>query len=216
MSDPSWRQVWNDRDAQRADWNGQEDCFPDLDAYERYVDRVAAHIVQTLGISSEDSVLDLGCGSGRLAQRVAQSAGSVIGIDFSRPALSVAEKLRSAPNITYVWGDLNQLPVRELPRASKAYAAGSLFYLDTKDTVWAIAGELRSRGCDALLIDLPDAEIPDQRPRDYDRAQYRHLSFTEAEFEQRYPGVRFERGLFPEYVNDALRFTVHLGPEGAG
>lgn len=54
-------------------------------------------------------VLDVGCGTGHLAIRLAAHFDEVIGIDLSGPMLDIAGSERAASNITYLQGDIDSL-----------------------------------------------------------------------------------------------------------
>lgn len=209
-----WSAVWNDRPADLADWNGYEACFPDRAAYESHAGAMTAFVGDTLRIGPHDVVLDLGCGSGLIAYGIAERASSVTALDYSTVALDVARERRPRPNLCYDWADLNAIDPATLPPATKAYAIGSLLYLDANQTAFRLVDALVGRGTEVLLTDLPDASLTDTRKRHYDTTEYRHLRFAESEFRRRYPSaaVSIHRNLFPGYVNDAVRFTVHITP----
>lgn len=208
--DESWAAVWNERDESRADWNGCEACFESQEDYLAWVRSVAEMVTVELDLGPTDDVLDLGCGSGRVAAIIGPRVHSLLGLDFSRPALAVAAKERSAANVRFEWEDLNDYDPSHFDNRSKAYAVGSMFYLKSTDHVMDLAAELNRRGTDVLLVDLPDAELEEGRGRDYDRQTYSHLQFRESDFLAAFPGSRIIRGRFPEYVNDASRFTVMI------
>ena len=48
-------------------------------------------IIQTLGITPEDTVLDFGCGTGGIALNLAKYCRKVIGVDISREMLDILE-----------------------------------------------------------------------------------------------------------------------------
>lgn len=59
------------------------------------IDRAAAWLVANVGVDASTRVLDLGCGPGLYAERLAPHAGHVHGIDLS--ATSISEARRRAP-----------------------------------------------------------------------------------------------------------------------
>jgi len=62
-------------------------------------------------VSSEDTVLDIGCGNGALTFDVAQKAKKVVGIDLSKKNIQLAKEKFSKENIEYIEGDaLSNLP----------------------------------------------------------------------------------------------------------
>lgn len=203
-----WRQVWNERDADRADWNGYEQCFASAADYERFVAEAVTAIVRLLRIGPDDRVLDIGCVSGRLTQAVAGYAGEVVGIDFSESALDVARTRRQATNARYELVDLNVADPAALSGYDKVFSFGALLYLQDHETVRCLIDGLVGSGADVLLLDVPDADVPDRRAREYDQTTYRHLRFTPAQVRQWSSDAQILRGLFPGYVNDPHRFAV--------
>jgi cyclopropane fatty-acyl-phospholipid synthase-like methyltransferase len=210
--DDAWETVWNERDEVKTDWNGCEACFPSLAAYEQWVARAAEFVCEELQLGPADAVVDLGCGTGRYTNHIAPRVASVIGVDYSEPALAIARRDRQAGNVTYEWADLNSADASRFAGCNKAYAVGSMFYLTSVERVLDLAEGLARQGTEVLMVDLPDADLGDARPRDYDRETYSHLHFRESDFSDRFPGSRFVRGQFPEYVNDAVRFSVVIPP----
>lgn len=210
----NWAAIWNTRSPERADWNGYEACFPDRAGYDAYHAAMAAFVADTLRIGPQDVVADLGCGTGITAHAVAGKAASVLAVDYSRVALEVAGSRRARGNLRYEWADLNDVDPDLLRQATKAYAVGSILYLDSRETAFRLIDGLIGNGTDTLLTDLPDRRLVDERRRDYDTTQFRHLQFDESEFAARFPDaeVTIHRNLFPGYINDALRFTVRIRP----
>src|SRR5579875_853011 len=98
-----WHQVWHDREEERADWNGYESCFATLADYERWTTKVATILRERLALGSEDTVIDLGCGTGRVAALLAPYVKQVIALDYSKTVLALARRRRSAANISYGW-----------------------------------------------------------------------------------------------------------------
>ena len=67
---------------------------PDLDAASRKpetIERTVAWIVDTLGLVAGDSVLDLGCGPGLYAAKLAERGLDVTGVDISPSSIAYAE-----------------------------------------------------------------------------------------------------------------------------
>lgn len=72
---------------------------PDLDLYER--------IIGELGVGS---VLDLGCGTGTLACRLAVAGVTVIGVDPAEASLAIARARAKADQVSWLSSDASQLP----------------------------------------------------------------------------------------------------------
>lgn len=105
-------------------------------------------------IPSEWTVLDLGCGTGALAARLAPNVRAVIGVDRSEAMLEAA-KIRAAglPNLDLRLGDLEALPVAD-GAADGALMILVLTYLERPDLA---LGEMRrtlAPGGRAVVVDL--------------------------------------------------------------
>ena len=93
----------------------------DLDAYVRIADEVEAH-----------RVVDVGCGTGSLAVRLAELGFSVTGVDPAAASLDVARAKPNAELVTWVHGDATSLVGLEaaadlaVMRGNVAYQSSSL------------------------------------------------------------------------------------------
>jgi len=73
------------------------------------IDRSVAWIVETLGLCPGDAVLDLGCGPGLYAARLAQRGLRVSGVDYSRRSIDYAGGFA----VQSLWNDLMGTPYTE-------------------------------------------------------------------------------------------------------
>lgn len=109
-------------------------------------------------------VLDAGCGTGRVAIRLAELGYDTVGVDLDLPMLEVAR--RHAPGLEWVHGDLASLPedVRTRSPYDLVVLAGNVVPLvapGTLATVMAGLGDLLAPG--ALLVSgfgLDRAHLP--------------------------------------------------------
>lgn len=64
--------------------------------------------------SKDESVLEVACGTGRIAIRLAQDGVRVVGLDYSVPMLNVArDKSRDLPNMEWVEADMRSFDLGE-------------------------------------------------------------------------------------------------------
>lgn len=206
MTENPWELVWSDRDAARADWNGYEACFDTPLDYERFVCQATEFIVRILHLGPADSVLDIGCGSGRLSTTLSPYVGNVVGIDFSTAALTVARD-RPSENVRYERVDLNKTDLATVSGYAKAIAMGSLHYLADIRRLRELLMATTSTA-DLLALDIPNADTPDPRPRDYDQSVYRHLCLSPGEVLEWFPHATVMHDIFPGYANSKYRFAV--------
>lgn len=126
-------------------------------------------------------VLDAGCGTGRVAIRLAELGYDVVGVDVDESMLAVAQ--RTAPELTWVRGDLAALPpqVRERAPYDLVVMAGNVVPLlahgTLDDAVAALAGLLAPGGLLVAGFGLDRKHLPPGCPvtplEDYDAASAR-------------------------------------------
>ena len=71
-------------------------------------------VLDKIDLQYPSVILDLGCGTGLLIEKVKQRASYLVGIDFSRAMLAKArDKNKHFNNISFICGDSDFLPIRE-------------------------------------------------------------------------------------------------------
>lgn len=87
------------------------DPLQDTPALRAYMDKWDGQaFFEMLALSSNQKVLEIGCGTGRLAVRVAPVVSSFFGIDISPKTVERAKKYLSFPNVTLICGDFLNYP----------------------------------------------------------------------------------------------------------
>ncbi|WP_166488019.1 MULTISPECIES: class I SAM-dependent methyltransferase [Mesorhizobium] len=121
-------------------------------------DRQVGVIWTLLSLTQGSSVLELGCGYGRIANRLAEKGARVTGLDRSAILLNKAEAnaAERGVDVEYVLGDMRSLPWRD--RFDAAFLWYTTFgYFDDADNERVLreaASSLRKGG--RLLIDNPN------------------------------------------------------------
>ena len=75
--------------------------------------KLGLNLIQRLNPKKGSKILDLGCGTGKLTQVLADLVGpegQVVGIDPDTERLKIAKEKHSAPNIVYLEADAEHLP----------------------------------------------------------------------------------------------------------
>lgn len=127
FSDPRLAVLYDDFDGARDD----------LDHYER--------IVRELGARS---VLDIGCGTGSLACRLARAGLDVVGVDPAEASLDVARSKPGADQVTWIHGDATALPPMHVDVAVMTGNVAQVFLTDQdlSSTLRGIHAALRPGG----------------------------------------------------------------------
>ena len=153
-------------------WHGWDDYAPFYDwENARTVGRRDIRFWQRLAKRCGGPVLELGCGTGRVAVPVARTVDGVVGVDRSDAMLRQARRRlrRRGPLLRLVRGDIRSLPFREasgfrLVMAPYGVLQSLLHDRDLRDTLRSVFGVLRQGG--SFVIDLVP-ELP--RWREYGR-----------------------------------------------
>jgi len=69
-----------------------------------------ARLIDLLGLSAGERVLDVPCGQGRHAHLLAEAGFDVTGLDYSRHLLEIAKARGTGARLRYVRGDMRALP----------------------------------------------------------------------------------------------------------
>lgn len=99
----------------RADFDRLYRLSPDplgVESYP-YEQRKIARVLQCLEGKRFHHVLDIGCGTGTLARRIAPLADSVTAVDYSSQAIARAKRYTNPPNIHYQCADLVMFPFEQ-------------------------------------------------------------------------------------------------------
>lgn len=130
FADPRLAVIYDDLDGDRDD----------LDHYESIVDEVAVR-----------TVLDIGCGTGALACRLAQRGITTIGVDPAEASLQVARTKPGAELVTWLHGDATTLPPMAVDLVTMTANVAQVFLTDDE---WAstLDGCRRALRDDGLLV----------------------------------------------------------------
>jgi ubiquinone/menaquinone biosynthesis C-methylase UbiE len=114
-----------------------DDDRRDLDAYVDCVEELGAR-----------SVLDIGCGTGTFACRLAKSGKRVIGLDPARASLDVARHKPGAEMVRWVHGNVAHLPALNVDLATMTGNVAQVFLTDSEWTqvLAAVRAAVRPRG----------------------------------------------------------------------
>ncbi len=114
-----------------------DDDRSDLDVYAAIVDELRA-----------SSVLDIGCGTGTLACRLAQLGVEIVGLDPAAASLDVARRKHGADHVRWIHGDASSAPALELDLAVMTGNVAQVFVTDAEwsQVLEAVGGAVREGG----------------------------------------------------------------------
>jgi SAM-dependent methyltransferase len=125
-----------------------------MDFYDAELRAHHEHLRAAYGISSGDSVLDVGCGTGLTTREAARAAapGRVLGVDVSERMVARARELTTLDNVRYELGDAQ---VHRFDPAGFDVAIsrfGTMFFSDPPAAFANLAAALRPEGRLVLLV----------------------------------------------------------------
>lgn len=126
---------------------------------EDHFSNIAIHISTLLKLSKDDTVVDVGCDSGLVTERVAGSVKRIIGIDFiGEFIINALINPERSNNAHYIEADAKSLPF-EADFFDKGYCYNMIHNLPTRECGIRVIGEL-IRVCKSkstiLIGDIPD------------------------------------------------------------
>lgn len=127
FSEPRWAEIYDTFDGERDD----------LD-----------HYIAMVGEFGATSVLDVGCGTGALAVRLAELGIEVVGVDPAAASLEVARSKRHANAVRWIHGDATALPPLTVDLAAMTGNVAQVFITDDgwSETLEALRERIRSDG----------------------------------------------------------------------
>ena len=122
----------------------------DLDPYLAVVEELGAH-----------SVIDVGCGTGNLAVRLAERGHAVVGVDPAEESLIIARSKPEAEKVTWIQGDASKLPAVDADLAVMTGNVAQVFLTDEdwSRTLRGIHAALRPGGRFVFEIRRPDFRV---------------------------------------------------------
>lgn len=135
------------------------------------------HLTQLLDLRPQDYLLDLCCGNGLLTQRLAPACRRVVAIDMAPAMIAIAKEHFSAPNVTYLCGNVVDASTLVEGPFDKILLQFSFQYLDPKEAQLALASmkQLIRPSGKVLLGDVPElAKLDRFYPSLLDRTRYHY------------------------------------------
>lgn len=108
----NWRDYYNTFPLQISDTDylrqvGKTVCGKIISNYQ--FNLIINSIVDTLQINSNDNVLDLCCGNGLVTKEIAKYCRNIVGVDYSKPLIDIANSVHLQPNCNYVHQSILEL-----------------------------------------------------------------------------------------------------------
>ena len=124
---------------------------------------MVSNISQLLSLDEEDELLDLCCGNGVITHKLAEKCKRVVGVDFSKPLLDIANRDHRLRNLTYKHMDLHDLGTnfeRSHGLFNKVLIFGALQYFESRDLTSLLRNiiNLTANKRTILIGSIPDAD----------------------------------------------------------
>ena len=133
---------------------------------EERTEREIGFLIKELELDKPMKILDLACGHGRHANRLAELGHTVVGVDVSKGFLEIAQANKKGTNVKYVKEDMREISFKkEFDRALLLFT--SLGFFDDKKNFRVlenVAAALKSGGLFCLDIPNRDAFLKNFSP----------------------------------------------------
>ena len=127
-----------------------------------YPEALIERVVQLIGLTRDDRLLDLGCGPGQLARAFAAHVGEVVAMDPEPQMLAIARQLaEGVPNMQVVQGRSDELDDRH--GRFKAVVIGRAFHWMDREQTLRDLDRLIEPGGAVVLIGEETPKIPENR-----------------------------------------------------
>ncbi len=131
----NWEQYWNQypssfKETQFYEQVGQTICGKPISS--DHLNTIVDDIKNALNITRNDVILDMCCGNGLLTWEISKFCDLIVGIDFSKTLIEIANKYFSRENISYYcMSILDKNLIIQFPnKFSKVFMHGGLQYFD--------------------------------------------------------------------------------------
>ncbi|MGW0882846.1 methyltransferase domain-containing protein [Streptomyces sp. NPDC002671] len=197
-------------------WNGQDDTTGLEDAANRLTDMM----IERLQVGPGDRVLDIGCGLGGPAIRLAQKTGAeVVGVSVSRKQVDKANELAEAAGVSgkvsFQHGDAMNLPFDDASFSAVWMLESVMQMPDRTAALTEAARVLRPGGRLALTDNYERETISDERRPVIEGILKRYLTQSPASFEA-YPSMLREAGLRCAEIIDVSENTTRQSVKRLG
>lgn len=145
-------------------WNGYEGRHwaDHQSRYDGLNDPANAPLLAAAGLRDTDSVLDIGCGNGRLTRLAARTAARAVGVDLSAPMLERARESAAGErltNVTHLQADAQVYPFAPGSFDVALSRFGVMFFADPVAAFANIGHALRPDGRLAFVCPQPLARL---------------------------------------------------------
>lgn len=178
----TWKEIWTKKGME----NGTANDIKRFDGWEKSeteIQEIAEKIIHKLEIQVTDTVLEVGCGAGGMAQFM---QCNYIGIDFSKP---LTEKCMSFFSKPAIYSEANDIPFRD-KYFDKCFCWGVFLYFPSHEYMREVVAEMKRVVQGGIFI----GDIPLKSHNE------RHMTYTKEEFKEL--GFEIMRGWAVPYEDD--------------
>jgi len=123
------------------------------------IDLITESIINSLGVSREDQVVDLCCGNGLLTRNISKKCQAITGVDYSGLLIDTAKKYNAEDNINYLNRSILDLVPSDVGRTiNKFYMYEALQHFRVSDlkSILDMISSLSGGHALLLLASIPD------------------------------------------------------------
>lgn len=125
----------------------------DHSIYSMYPRKCYKHVIEEIQKREYVKLLDVGCGTGEVLNRIATDSQKYYGLDISQNMLEKAKNKDNASNVTYILGDSEFLPFEDASFDMVTCVESFHHYPNPQNVMKEFKRVLRPRGC-LIICDM--------------------------------------------------------------
>ncbi|MCX2574028.1 class I SAM-dependent methyltransferase [Pedobacter sandarakinus] len=184
----TWNEIWSKRQFLQEEGETTLESLIRMDGFDTPLGKLseqdfrnyASHVIKTLDLTPNETVFEIGCGSGAFIYILYENGFDVSGIDFALPLIEIAKQKMPACAAKLQWCEA--IDLKEI-NADVIIANHVFHYFPNLEYVSAVLGTILKSGGRVLITAMADITFKTESEA------FRRGMLTAQEYEKKYDGL---------------------------